>query len=298
MLGMVSCLHFSTPPHPFITKSYNCLSLLNLSLCFPEAAKAPSLPASPIPSPFPFLSPTSPTLRSAKKQVLPSMEGKPISDQITLLVLTFEETRMFSMNDCKRLIFFLKLDKSLPVYCLQNHSSITKWLQTHFAANSLHFWWYRQLSLCVFLTFNFFALHIEGSRPEWYISSMIYSRDTPFWSETLTISDYTFSWSLSSPTVTKTPAASLSGVWELTWFQVVQTASPFAVVWCPVLPSDRWWRCQARPAVCTSALRSSPSMSLSRLSHAATAQRICVLVKMHIQTDTHTHVHDICWTQK
>ena len=28
---------------------------------------------------------------------------------------------------------------------------------------------------------------IEGSRPEWCISSMIYSRDTPFWSETLEI---------------------------------------------------------------------------------------------------------------
>ena len=27
----------------------------------------------------------------------------------------------------------------------------------------------------------------EGSRPEWRISSMIYSRDTPFWSETLKI---------------------------------------------------------------------------------------------------------------
>ena len=26
---------------------------------------------------------------------------------------------------------------------------------------------------------------IEGSQPEWCISSMIYSRDTPFWSETL-----------------------------------------------------------------------------------------------------------------
>ena len=27
--------------------------------------------------------------------------------------------------------------------------------------------------------------HFEGSRPEWCISSMIYSRDTPFWSGTL-----------------------------------------------------------------------------------------------------------------
>ena len=31
----------------------------------------------------------------------------------------------------------------------------------------------------------FFTGHFEGSRPEWCISSMIYSRDTPFWSETL-----------------------------------------------------------------------------------------------------------------
>ena len=28
-------------------------------------------------------------------------------------------------------------------------------------------------------------MHIEGSRPEWCISSMIYSRDTPVWSESL-----------------------------------------------------------------------------------------------------------------
>ena len=27
--------------------------------------------------------------------------------------------------------------------------------------------------------------HVEGSRPEWCISSMIFSRNTPFWSETL-----------------------------------------------------------------------------------------------------------------
>ena len=30
-----------------------------------------------------------------------------------------------------------------------------------------------------------FKLYIEGYRPEWCISSMIYSGDTPFWSETL-----------------------------------------------------------------------------------------------------------------
>ena len=29
-----------------------------------------------------------------------------------------------------------------------------------------------------------FGDNIEGSGPEWCISSMIYSRDTPFWSET------------------------------------------------------------------------------------------------------------------
>ena len=27
--------------------------------------------------------------------------------------------------------------------------------------------------------------HIEGFRPKWCISTMIYSRDTPFWSEIL-----------------------------------------------------------------------------------------------------------------
>ena len=31
------------------------------------------------------------------------------------------------------------------------------------------------------------GMHIEGSQPEWCISSMIYSRDTPFWSNTLDI---------------------------------------------------------------------------------------------------------------
>ena len=30
-------------------------------------------------------------------------------------------------------------------------------------------------------------LHIKGSGPEWYISSMLYSRDIPFWSGTLDI---------------------------------------------------------------------------------------------------------------
>ena len=30
-------------------------------------------------------------------------------------------------------------------------------------------------------------IYIEGYQPEWYISTMIYSGDTPFWSETLDI---------------------------------------------------------------------------------------------------------------
>ena len=29
------------------------------------------------------------------------------------------------------------------------------------------------------------CFHFKGSRPEWCISSMIYSRDIPFWSKTL-----------------------------------------------------------------------------------------------------------------
>ena len=33
----------------------------------------------------------------------------------------------------------------------------------------------------------YIIVQIEGSQPEWCISSMIYSRDTPFWSETLEI---------------------------------------------------------------------------------------------------------------
>ena len=35
----------------------------------------------------------------------------------------------------------------------------------------------------VVLQFKIPCLEMEGSRPEWCISSMIYSRDTPFWSE-------------------------------------------------------------------------------------------------------------------
>ena len=31
----------------------------------------------------------------------------------------------------------------------------------------------------------YIIVNIEGSRPEWCISSMMYSRDTPFWSKTL-----------------------------------------------------------------------------------------------------------------
>ena len=33
--------------------------------------------------------------------------------------------------------------------------------------------------------------HIESSRPEWCISSMIYGGDTPFWSETLNMHHFT-----------------------------------------------------------------------------------------------------------
>ena len=44
--------------------------------------------------------------------------------------------------------------------------------------------------------------YIEGSRPEWCISSMIYSGDTPFWSETLDIDwkvlSVSLSWALSN----------------------------------------------------------------------------------------------------
>ena len=49
------------------------------------------------------------------------------------------------------------------------------------------------LCVCVFtvgqdyftLIFHVSHINIEGSRPEWCISSMIYGRDTPFWSGTL-----------------------------------------------------------------------------------------------------------------
>ena len=36
-------------------------------------------------------------------------------------------------------------------------------------------------------------VHLEGSRPEWCISSMIYSKDIPFWSETLNLLEKGFS---------------------------------------------------------------------------------------------------------
>ena len=39
---------------------------------------------------------------------------------------------------------------------------------------------------CIHNIFKY-VLEFEGSRPEWCISSMIYSGDTPFWSETLDI---------------------------------------------------------------------------------------------------------------
>ena len=34
---------------------------------------------------------------------------------------------------------------------------------------------------------NMMHENIEGFRPEWYISTMTYSQDIPFWSETLNI---------------------------------------------------------------------------------------------------------------
>ena len=41
------------------------------------------------------------------------------------------------------------------------------------------------LSLSFLSFLSSFRLHFEGSQPEWCISSRIYSRDTPFWPETL-----------------------------------------------------------------------------------------------------------------
>ena len=54
--------------------------------------------------------------------------------------------------------------------------------------------------MCVLDTDLFSQLHFEGSRPEWCISSMRYSRDTPFWSETLfcwSVAYYCLGWILS-----------------------------------------------------------------------------------------------------
>ena len=54
-------------------------------------------------------------------------------------------------------------------------------------------------------------LHSEGSRPEWCISSMIYSRDVPFWSGTL---NFFFLFSFSLAVVTCLPTwAVMNVVW-------------------------------------------------------------------------------------
>ena len=41
------------------------------------------------------------------------------------------------------------------------------------------------IGIVFILVLGALRIYIEGSRPEWCISSMIYSGDTPFWSETL-----------------------------------------------------------------------------------------------------------------
>ena len=46
------------------------------------------------------------------------------------------------------------------------------------------------LVLIFCFVFVFGCFNVEGSRPEWCISGMIYSRDAPFWSGTLVIFHY------------------------------------------------------------------------------------------------------------
>ena len=45
--------------------------------------------------------------------------------------------------------------------------------------------WQQQQKTVISLYSIVVTVYFEGSRPEWCISSMIYSGDTPFWLETL-----------------------------------------------------------------------------------------------------------------
>ena len=40
------------------------------------------------------------------------------------------------------------------------------------------------LEICLYLGRKFVCVYIEGFQPEWYISTLFYCRDIPFWSET------------------------------------------------------------------------------------------------------------------
>ena len=50
-----------------------------------------------------------------------------------------------------------------------------------------NYWWLQWFYLVLNIITNYILayLHFKGSQPEWCISSMMYSGDTPFWSETL-----------------------------------------------------------------------------------------------------------------
>ena len=90
---------------------------------------------------------------------------------------------------------------------------------------------------------------IEGSLPEWCISSMLYSRGTPFWSETLEIRPISM-WSLHCPTATGHGSVlvlhcmvslTLWCVNRKTWRTEEETTT-----WCGQCSSYTWATCAPR----------------------------------------------------
>ena len=110
--------------------------------------------------------------------------------------ISFIELRTFYELPCAVLVFFCMYGKSLTLSA-GPHRQLTRMLSAPFWASAspntspsarptitLH----TNTSILkvnkVVLQYKD-HLHIKGSRPEWCISSMIHSRDIPFWSETL-----------------------------------------------------------------------------------------------------------------
>ena len=74
-------------------------------------------------------------------------------------------------------------------------SSVISHISTISAQNNLkRFRQFAQLHFLIFLWQQFVYLHFKGSRPKWYISSMLYNQHTPLWSGTLDFLDYISCW--------------------------------------------------------------------------------------------------------